>query len=610
MDEWASPPSLEDVKAYRDQLIADWTSGEDGEDSLDAGMQREEDLYFQKFEVNHPEGRRPLKTGSAPSDCDATVDSLIPDDILIKVRPVRGKEKYKKQQEKLARLGKALLFAWRRKKDVLRLVASDMTIRRVGVARVLVDRQKWPALPPELQADDADPEEIEEWEAMNRRQCPIVLEPRNPRYVRWEEDDQGRLLVVAEHYPTTVLRARQELGFYRNTHRILKDKDPADTVWISDVWIGPYRCILIEDEPVFPGSGKAKGVLPHLYSEIPYVITPFRELHFENPGQRYRGMLTNAADLYPAESEGLTAHMEMLFWNSYRTWLGWFPDQRDITVKPGQYIRVNKNRGEYLEMMKGEPVPPELLQTVGVIGGFLQQNSTAQGPRTADSTRSAQQVFAIQSLRQVKLGSPKGALQRFVERALTLATMEIEQNLEGEKLTLPVPGRDKDGQDLGEVVIRPKDINGYWDGYIAVFDKRLDPAQLEQGKAVMAFSQNKWMPRRVSWELSGLTDAPQEWEDDLLLEAIDSTDIMIEAAALKRIENWYGKDSEEYAMFFSKIAQSKAQGIQPMGPGVPTGGSMQPSGPARGPDSLGGSGLGAMVRSNSTGGGANNMPRR
>jgi hypothetical protein len=43
MDEWASPPSLEDVKAYRDQLIADWTSGEDGEDSLDAGMQREED---------------------------------------------------------------------------------------------------------------------------------------------------------------------------------------------------------------------------------------------------------------------------------------------------------------------------------------------------------------------------------------------------------------------------------------------------------------------------------------------------------------------------------------------------------------------------------------
>lgn len=613
MDEWKSPPTIEAVKAFRDQLISDWSSGEYNDSGLDEQQQDEEDVYFQKFQVSHPEGRPPVKTGSAPADCDAAIDSLVPPDILVKVRPRRTKEKYRKAADKLARLAKALLHAWRRQgRDPIRTLASDMVIRRYGVFRVLVDDQKWPLLPPELQGDDASLDALEDWEARYRQECPIVLEPRNPRHVRWSDDERGRKMVVVEYYQSTALLTRQALGMWPKAKKVLRGKDPQDPVQISDVWVGPYRCILIDEESVFPGS----GVMPHGYFRIPYVVAPFRELHFDNPGQRFRGMLTNSRQLYPTESEALTAHMEMLFWNSYRTWLGWFPDGRDIVVKPGQYIPVNKNRGEYLEMMKGEVVPAELLQTVQVLDSYIDRNSTAQGPRNVSGTRSAQQIFAVQANRQEKLDSAKVSLQRALSEALSLGLMEIEMNLlkGGDSLTLPVPGRNREGEDLGEITVRASDIDGYWEGHEVIFDRRLDPAQLQQAQMMMAMSQNKWMPRMRSWELSGLTDSPQEWEDDLLSEAVESQDFMLEFAGLEKMKVRYGEDSPEYQALFQRIA-SQTGPTRQVGPGVPTGGSMQPNsmiGPQAGggaPTGMEGNGLGAMVRSNSSGGGADNAPR-
>ncbi len=599
-------PSLEDCRDWVSRLISEWSEGTLNEGGLDSQQDSEESLYFQNFQIESPQGKMQVKTGSAPADCDAAIDSLVPNDILVKVRPSRAKKKYRDQADKLARLGKALLFTWRDRRDVIRSIVSDCVVRRVGVARVLIDDSRWPAMP-----DDV--EDVEEWEAKYRRRCPVVLEPRNPRYVKWIDDDQGVMQVVVEHYPARVIEAKRAFAQYPNAAKILKDREPDEKVWVDDVWVGSYRCILIENDPVFPGRGKYAGVLPHGYPEIPYVICPFRELPFEIPGRRFRGMLTNAAGLYGIESDVLTMQVWMLAWNAWRTWAVDLITERPIEIMPGQTVPIRKHLGEDIWMLEGRAAPPELMQTVGVIDEYIKRNGIAGASGTADGTRSGQQVWALQTLRQLKIESARQGLQAMLRRALELAAMIIETNLlvkDGDRLVLPVPGRDKDGNDLGEVSISKGDIAGYWNGFVVLLDRRLDPAKIEQAKAMSALAQIRWIPRKTSWELSGLTDSTQEWEDLLLSESVNSLDFMIELAGLEQVKNDYGEDSQEYQLILSKLMAAKQAGQgQTPAPGVPSPGGLQaPSmkGPIGGTS---GTNLGSIQRTNSAGGGTNNAPR-
>src|SRR5262245_3884691 len=205
-------PTYEEVCYWRDHLCSKWGD-------LDEAMEDEEDLYFQSFDVESPGGRLAVKTGSAPADADAAIDSLVPPDVSVHVRPARGRQKYRKQANKLTLFGKGMLHSWRKQKDVLRQIPTDMVIRRVGIFRVMVDRSLWPAKPIGLEASgpepekwseesedefkerferwqDADPQES--WEVRHRRKNPIIMQRRDPRVVRWEEAEDGELLVVVE----------------------------------------------------------------------------------------------------------------------------------------------------------------------------------------------------------------------------------------------------------------------------------------------------------------------------------------------------------------------------------------------------------------------------
>src|SRR5215471_16114032 len=176
--------------------------------------------------------------------------------------------------------------------------------------------------------------------------------------------------------------------------------------------------------------------------------------------RRCRGMLTNAAGLYPIESNVLTMQVWMLAINAWRTYLGWTKDGREIQIRPGQYIPMDQRIGEYLQMLEGQPVPDELLRTTAVMDSYIQRNGVAQGPRSAEGTRSAQQLWAVQSMRTLKIESAKDALTRLLERSLELASMQLELML-GDKLTLPVPGKTKDGEDMGEVTEKPGGTNAF-----------------------------------------------------------------------------------------------------------------------------------------------------
>jgi hypothetical protein len=570
-------PTFEDMLNWKERLVGDW-----GE--LDDAQESEENLYFQIFDVESPGGKLAVKTGSAPADTDAVIDTLVPPDISVKVRPLRAKQKYRNQSEKLVRFAKAMLMDWRKRKDVLRLIASDMAIRRVGVWRVMVDASLWPDKPNSLKARGDLPEQMpgeadeayetrieaweeseseeEAWEVRHRRKNPIIFQRRSPRHVRWKEDsDSGEILVVVEHFQTTVLEAQNTLGPVwgeDRVHRACQGFEPLESVDHDEIWFGKHRCVILNDIPISGDEdGTYRGIVQHPYGEIPYVIAPFRELTFDEMERKYRGALTNGAGLYPIESNVLTMQVWMLAINAWRTYLGWTKDGRALEIKPGQYIPIDERIGEYLKMLEGSPVPEELLKTSAVMDSYIQRNSVAQGPRSAEGTRSAQQLWAIQSMRTLKIESGKDALTRGIQRSLELAAMHAETVLK-DSLTLPVPGKTHDGEDMGEVTVKPSDIGGYWDGFDVSMGRRLDPALLEQWKALQGLAANKWMPQRVSYEMSGATDNPQEWIDELVREAVDALPFVLEQVGLERIKNWFGEESDRFIQLSQRVTQGGA----------------------------------------------------
>lgn len=581
-------PTIAQVKQWRDTLRAEWDSGPDG--GLLERMQADEDLYYQRFDIIAPNDMLAVKTGSAPADCDAAVDALVPQDIQVHVRPARNRDKYVRQATKLVRWGKGLVHKWRKPKDTLRLIGYDQVIRAIGIARVMVD-DDWLRRPADLPLeDDLDPEDddtldrVLEFENKQRKKFPIRLERRNPRYTFWREDDDGNLLVVVESYETTALEAQLAFGHFPGTVRVITQKllsDPNATIKVDDIWVGNYRCILLNDEPIFTDNKKTTtaGVIPHGYPRIPYVIAPFRELPMDTPEERYRGMLTNGQQLYPMESQALSMVMYMTAQNAWRTYIGFFWEREKVKIVPGEVIPVRKHMDEYLELLQGEPIPPQLFEVAGTLAGLIERNGIAAGPRNAEGARSAQQVWAMQSARMGKIDPAKQSLQELVRQALGLA-LEIQETMIREPLTLPVPGRDHESGDyLGEVTIRPEDIRGYYDGWEVSFGRRIDPAQLEQAKVLSNLAQNNWMPLKTSWELSGLTDNPADWEDQLYLQAGERLPFIVKWATYLRLLNYYEKDEDHWAVraFRNQIEQEQSQEMAGA-PGMPSPGGMSPPG--------------------------------
>jgi hypothetical protein len=579
----ADKPALNEVRDWIAELDGAWA------DLLNE-MSLEEQLYYQDFPLEAPYGRGGMKTGSAPADADAAVDSIMPSKLQVRARPRRATREAKKQAEKLAHFGRAWLDYQQRDRDVVREVVSDAVIRRYGVFRVMTDDSHWEPLPPGWR--DMDEEDQDLWQMLHRARFPITLERRDPKTVRWYERN-GELLIVVEQYETLVADAWDLWRDLDAARDILAGRQPYERVMVHDVWYGPYRCLLLQNEPIYPGGdSKYRGILPHGYGEIPYVTFPFREVPSDKPAERYRGLYSAAGAMYPIESQVLTMNYHMLRQNAWRTWTYFTVDGRDIQVVPGMAIPIDRRAGrdEYIEMLRGEPVPPELLQFNNVVDAYIQRNGVAQGPRAAEGTRSAQQLWAIQAQRQQKIEDARQGLKRALQKCLRLMAMQIEQNLD-ERVTLPISGRDEDGDPLGEVSIGPRDIAGYYDAFDVRIGRTSDPAALEAAKTWQAMAQNNFVSLETAWERSDLDIDAEEEMDRLIDQAINRDPTMMELATLRRIRNEFGEDSIEYWIYLKKLVEERKGGqgaAQPGAPGVPSGGHMQPPGaPRPGPGAAG-----------------------
>lgn len=599
-------PTIDQLLTWRDKLRSQFGQ-------LGTEIDYEESLYYQQFLLESPGGALTVKTGSAPSDVDAAVDTLTPVGEKVAVPPALGRKKYRAQADKLSLAGKALLQDWRKDHDTVRDVVTDQCMRRVGIARVLKDSSRWPQRPSdlndgpekpeapswldEIEADDdwrnnldqtrqteltayeAANESYEEWEeqsdqweVQHRKRNPILLERRDPRYTYWKENSYTHeLIIVVEDYYITVLEAKQAYWTWPRARRILSNREDDEQIRINDIWYDRWRCMLMEDQPVFP---LIDGIALHDYPELPYALAPFREIPHEEPARQFRGMLTNAAALYPMESQVLTMHVWMLAWNSWRTYKGHLAEGRKLYIIPGQFVEVNPLKGETVELMEGSPVPPELMNTAGLFDSYIQRNGVAQGPRSSEGTRSASQLWAIQAQRQLKIEAAKQSLKRFYEKILHLAMQIIEYKLDGETLVLPVVGKDATGEDYGVVRINAKDIAEYDNAFQVDFGQRLDPALLEQAKVLMEMAFNNWMPMEESWRLSGLTEYPQMWGNDLVRQGIERMPFIMEAIAMQALaeelkddpDNGPGVPGGIYEIMKAKLMQAQQQQQSPLAP--------------------------------------------
>lgn len=557
-------PSFPEMLQWRDELNSNWESGTSNTDSLDDQQEADEALYFQNYDVTAIDGDPyAARTGSAPEDVDSTVDSLVPSRILVKVVPPGGTDAAKKKADRIRRAGQAVLEAWRRPKDEIRNVVVDMVHRRYAVARVMFDERLWSADPTKLTAAQKQ-KDVADWKKYHFDELPIVLDRRPARYVRWREH-RGKMILVVEDYWTSVLEAKQQFWQFPEAQQILNQKNIFDNVRVSDVWYQDWRTLALDDRSIFESDD---GVLEHGYDEIPYAVAPFRELAtFDEPGKRFRGPLSNAEGLYPAESRVLSMQLTMLAFNAWRTHVGHTVDGREIRIIPGHYIDIDRNRGEYLELLRGDPVPDELLRTESVIDQLIQRNSSSASARSTDNARSAQQLYAAQALRGLKTEPARNALGLFIEKCLKLVMMEID-TIVGEPISLPYPVKSKDS-DFGLVTIGPKNIAGYWGGFRISFGKRLDPASLEQAKVLQGWSQNKWISWETSHELAEVLEDIAHEEEMMVLEATDRLPFMIETAAAEQVSNYYGAESWQYQTIKTQIEQGRIEQQKQSGTGSP-----------------------------------------
>jgi hypothetical protein len=69
---------------------------------------------------------------------------------------------------------------------------------------------------------------------------------------------------------------------------------------------------------------------------------------------------------------------------------------------------------------------------------------------------------------------------------------------------------------------------------------------------------NQQMPRRVAWAMSGLTDNPQEWEDELIQQAGEMDPFILQLKLLEDLQEFYGEDTWQYQTAKRRVQESQA----------------------------------------------------
>lgn len=534
-------PTINEILTWRTQLAS-------ANQALASAARAEEELYFQQFTMSVPTDYPSVRTGSAPADVDQGVEAIQPSDwVGVTVTPAFDTDIWQTLADKRSMWLRSLLAYWREDVDVLNAALWGMFVHRRRFARIgILD------LPPELEkpltikaSESADEfmERVNIWENRRNRHVPFTFELLPMGTVMTMEDARGGIEYLFEYYSRTVadLRRWYPPDKYPAVARRLENRDLTEEVAFSSFWSADWRCAFIEDDPILNSTEKDeyKGLVPNDQGIVPFVEFFFRKLPVEELNRRYRGFLSNAGEMYMAESRLASQYLAITQRAAWPTTLTRFIKDRPFVVNPGGYFPLKP--GESVESYMGEGPLPQVGEAWDRIKYAIKQSSLgAAAGQSQPGVRSASMLAIMQGVDKNKVMPALRNLARGVERALTIVEVLLETKMAGRTVVLPILKPDQEGLDHPRsskvVALSDREIKGYYEKTVD-FGPRFGPDVLERAAALAQLVKDRFISRRTAWVLTPeLIQTVTSEEDQLYLEASEQHPMMVLAHAARRLQ--------------------------------------------------------------------------
>jgi hypothetical protein len=569
------------------QQILAWLAEIGGEENkLDAAAKREEDLYFQQYDLEVPEGHRVVRLGTAPGDVDQALETAAPGDTIgVEVRPAKDTRDWQERADDREKWIRALLALWRTPDDFVRQLLWGILVQRKRWLRVSYSPppQDEPPTPFRNESWDSFDQRTQEWQDRRAAWVPLEVEitPRGSIFGR--ETSNGQLLYCFEQYSRTIadLTYWYPPDRFPAVSRIIRGRSFNDYVSFTSFFSKDWRASYVDLQPILPsaqGSARdTRGVVRNEYSFIPFIPCYFRKLPVAEPDRQYRGFLSNAVDDYISESLLASQYLTIIARAAWPVVLTRFLDNRKFVQRPGWQFPLRP--GEAVEAFNGQAPVPEVGQAWDRIRAAIRQNALgASAGNMPPGVRSAEALSMMQGPDRNKIAPALVSLQQALETAVTMA-LKIIEHLHQQPVTLPIAEKAKNdtGRSLQVVTLKPEDIRGYYDCHIS-FGPAFGMDVLNRAQALNALVKDHFIARERAWRnVPELVESQEDAFQELIEEAADNHPLMVQANVMKRLSLY---DPQIFAWMMQVGAfNGPNQGAGPR-PGGPPGGPGGPPPPA------------------------------
>lgn len=231
------------------------------------------------------------------------------------------------------------------------------------------------------------------------------------------------------------------------------------------------------------------------------------------PEEVYVGMTQHFRSIFRAQAESMTSWLAVERLSAFPIGKGRnLPDAKIINVGPGEIINFEGNPGEPdsedLDWMSHPDVPQGVVELVRQIeaeanSNFKMDTLGGQPQRGVDTATEAD--LNIRNAVS-KLSGPVACLERVVAKITRHRLMDIELVL---RAPVTMYGTNKSSTTPAEIVLKPTDINGYYEVHAELGTS--DQDTLQQSKArfwLEAAERTKGLSRQTAFERGDVVDDP------------------------------------------------------------------------------------------------------
>jgi len=238
---------------------------------------------------------------TARDKVDSVVDHSDISDVRVYVNKKNASDTAKESAELLRKLALGIIHRTNVESTIApqRTSAKHYWVHGLSVVKTTWDVDNWIDRPVQKnnETENDYAARIDEWRSESRGQFPISIQAINPACILPDPYTYGQLYVF-ETSKRMVYDAKRLPFRWKNP----QNKAENDTVEYTEYWDRNYRCVLIDDEPVWKIGG---GVIKHKYDFIPYTLIESGLGNITqdgSPEKRFVGLLRYIKPILIAES--------------------------------------------------------------------------------------------------------------------------------------------------------------------------------------------------------------------------------------------------------------------------------------------------------------------